>query len=313
MLFMAPLIAPPYQLFLLSYALLLAITALGYNILFGQTGLLSFGHAAYFGIGAYVPAFLAQYAGVRSLEIWLISSIVVVILFATVIGYLCVRYTAIYFALLTLAFSMLFYALLFKFYWITRGDDGLYIPIADILGFSTSYMSKDAYIAGPLYYVIVVVFLVFLAFARIIYDSPFGKTLQAIRENSARVEFLGVPVRRYKWYAFILSGFFGGVAGCLFSALNGHVNPMVLHWMFSGEIVFICVLGGHKVFLGPVIGAILFTYIKTYAITLTIYWQIILGGSLIALVLLFPGGIMGWIISFIRKRRVRGMTHVLHS
>jgi len=301
LLFIVPLVAPSYQIFLLSYGLLLAITALGYNILFGQTGLLSFGHAAFFGLGAYAPAFLTHYAGIRSLEVWIISSIIFATLVAAVIGYLCVRYTKIYFGLLTLAFSMLFYALLYKFYWVTRGDDGLYVPIPSILGFSIP-LSKSAYISGPLYYIIIVTSLVLFAFGWVIYNSPFGKTLQAIRENSARIEFLGIPVKRYKWYAFTLSGFFGGIAGCLFGILNGHVNPMALHWIFSGEIVFMCVLGGHRVFLGPIIGAILFTYLKTYAITLTVYWQIILGSSLIALVLLFPGGIMGWAERLMRKR-----------
>ncbi|MEM3404707.1 MAG: branched-chain amino acid ABC transporter permease [Nitrososphaerales archaeon] len=300
-LFLFPIFAPAYQIFLLSYALLLAITALGYNLLFGKTGLLSFGHAAYFGLGAYVPGFLTTYTNIRSLEVWLILSICVSALFGILIGYICVRYTKIHFALLTLAFSMMFYSLLFKFYSITRGDDGLHVAIADILGLSMSHLSKDAYIAGPLYYAILAIFLVLTGVGWIIYNSPFGKTLEAIGNNSARVEFLGVPAKRYKWYAFIISAIYGGIAGALFAILSGHVSPTALHWIFSGEIVFMCILGGTKFFLGPIIGALLFTYLKTYAITFTIYWQIVFGSILIFLVLLLPKGIVGEAITLLKK------------
>jgi branched-chain amino acid transport system permease protein len=301
-LFLFPLFAPSYQIFLLSYALLLALTALGYNLLFGKAGLLSFGHAAYFGLGAYVPGFLTTYTSIRSLEIWLILSIAVSAIIGALIGYVCVKYTRIHFALLTLAFSMMFYSLLFKFYDITRGDDGLYVAMADILGTSFK-MSKDAYIAGPLYYATLIIFLILVGVGWIIYNSPFGKTLEAIGNNSARVEFLGVPVKRYKWYAFIISSIYGGIAGCLFGVLSGHVSPTALHWVFSGEIVFMCVLGGTRLFIGPIVGALLFTYIKTYTITFTIYWQLLFGSILVILVLLFPKGVLGGALTLLRRSR----------
>ena len=301
LLFFFPILAPAYQVFLLSYALLLAIAALGYNLLFGKTGLLSFGHAAYFGFGAYVPGFLTTYTNIRSLEVWLVVSICVSALFGTLIGYICVRYTKIHFALLTLAFSMMFYSLLFKFYPITRGDDGLYVAIADILGLSMSHLPKDAYIVGPLYYTILVIFLILTSIGWVIYNSPFGKTLEAIGNSSARVEFLGIPAKRYKWYAFIISAVYGGIAGALFAVLSGHVSPTALHWILSGEIVFMCILGGAKFFLGPIVGALLFTYLKTYAITFTIYWQLVFGAALIFLVLLLRKGVVGGAVTLLKK------------
>jgi branched-chain amino acid transport system permease protein len=127
----------------------------------------------------------------------------------------------------------------------------------------------------------------------VIVQSPFGKTLQSIRDNETRARFLGVRIRRYRWFAFVISGTFTGLAGALWVPLNGLTTPDILWWPFSGEIVFMAVLGGFRSFAGPIVGAVVFNYLKTYAVASTIYWQMTLGIVLIALVLTLPGGIVG--------------------
>jgi len=127
----------------------------------------------------------------------------------------------------------------------------------------------------------------------VIVNSPFGKALQAIRDNETRAEFVGVQVRKYRWLAFLVSGIFTGLAGALWVPLNGLVTPDILYWTFSGEIVFFTVLGGFRTFAGPILGAVVFNYLKSYAVGATVYWQLTLGVVLVVLVLALPTGIMG--------------------
>ena len=140
----------------------------------------------------------------------------------------------------------------------------------------------------------------------VIVHSPFGKALQAIRDNETRAQFLGIPIRRYRWMAFLLSGSFTGLAGILWVPLNGLVTPDILYWPFSGEIVFMTVLGGFRTFSGPIIGAIVFNYLKVYAVASTAYWQFLLGTVLLVLVLALPTGIVGTLSRQFGKLRKRG-------
>jgi len=142
-----------------------------------------------------------------------------------------------------------------------------------------------------------------------IVNSPFGKALQSIRDNEVRAEMIGIRVRRYRWYAFVLSGVFTGLGGALWSFVNGHITPEVAEWVFSGEIVYMTLLGGFMVLEGPIIGAILFTYLKLYAVSITQYWMFIIGATLIILVLLLPEGITGGFVrlfSRIKKSEATG-------
>ena len=132
----------------------------------------------------------------------------------------------------------------------------------------------------------------------VIVHSPFGKALQAIRDNETRAEFVGVQVRRYRWIAFVISGIFTGLAGALWVPLNGLTTPDILYWPFSGEIVFLTVLGGFQTFTGPIVGAIIFNYLKIYAVGHTVYWQMVLGIVLVVLVLVLPTGIVGTLRRF---------------
>jgi len=299
-----PWIVEPYQTVLLSYGLVFAIAALGFNLLLGYTGLLSFGHSAYFGVGAYAAAFAVKYLKISSLELLLLFGVLASAFVAAVFGLVCVRYTRIFFGILTLALSQVLWSLAFKFYWVTGGSDGLRVPTPTLLGVSIgSGQDKMAFLAHRYYYYVLVIFLAAVAVMWVIVHSPFGKALQAIRDNETRAEFVGVQVWHYRWVAFLISGAFTGLAGALWVPLNGLTTPDILHWTFSGEIVFMTVMGGFKTFAGPIVGAVVFNYLKTFAVGYTVYWQMLLGVVLVTLVLALPTGIMGMVAQLAQKWR----------
>jgi branched-chain amino acid transport system permease protein len=288
-----PLVADQYQTILLAYGLAMGIAALGFNLLLGYTGLLSFGHSAYFGVGAYAVALMVKYLHVSSMELFLAGAIVASVLVTAIFGFACVRYTKIFFSILTMALSQVLWSLAFKFFWVTGGTDGLRVPTPTLLGFVAGKGDKIAFLATAYYYYVLAVFIVCVAVMWVIVNSPFGRALQAIRDNEVRAEFIGIQIRKYRWVAFLVSGVFTGIAGALWVPLNGLTTPDIMHWTFSGEIVFMTVLGGFRSFSGPVIGAIVFNYLKTYAVGYTVYWQLLLGVVLVVLVLSLPTGIVG--------------------
>jgi branched-chain amino acid transport system permease protein len=302
-----PLVVDPYQSILLAYGLVMAIAVLGFNLLLGYTGLLSFGHSAYFGVGAYAVAFMVKYLHVSSMELFLVGAIAASIVVTFVFGYVCVRYTKIFFSILTLALSQVLWSLAFKFFWVTGGTDGLRVPTPSLLG---TVMGENAdkieFLSHAYYYYVLVVFAVCVALMWVIVHSPFGKALQAIRDNETRARFVGIQIRRYRMVAFLVSGVFTGIAGALWVPLNGLTTPDILYWPFSGEIVFMAVLGGFRNFTGPIVGAVVFNYLKTYAVGLTVYWQAFLGVVLVVLVLALPTGIVGMfrLLVLLAKRRL---------
>lgn len=299
-----PWLVGPYQTVLLSYGLIFAIAALGFNLLLGYTGLLSFGHSAYFGAGAYAVALVVKYLRVSSMELALLGGILVSAVVAALFGVVCVRYTRIYFSILTLALSQVLWSLAFKFFWVTGGTDGLRVPTPSLLGVSIGAgQDKMDYLAHRYYYYVLVIFLAAVGVMWVIVNSPFGKALQAIRDNETRAEFVGVQVWHYRWVAFVISGMFAGLAGALWVPLNGLTTPDILHWSFSGEIVFFTVLGGFGTFAGPIVGAVAFNYLKTFAVGYTVYWQLLLGVVLVLLVLGLPTGIVGTTIRLWRRER----------
>jgi branched-chain amino acid transport system permease protein len=299
-----PWLVEPYQTVLLSYGLIFAIAGLGFNLLLGYTGLLSFGHSAYFGAGAYAVALVVKYLNVSSMELSLLGGILAAALVAALFGFVCVRYTRIYFSILTLALSQVLWSLAFKFFWVTGGTDGLRVPTPSLLGVSIdAKQDKMSYLAHRYYYYVLVIFLAAVGVMWVIVHSPFGKALQAIRDNETRAEFVGVQVWRYRWVAFLISGVFAGLAGALWVPLNGLTTPDILHWSFSGEIVFSTVLGGFGTFAGPIVGAVVFNYLKTFAVGYTVYWQLFLGVVLVSLVLGLPTGIVGTTIRLWRTWR----------
>ncbi|HKW91031.1 MAG TPA: branched-chain amino acid ABC transporter permease [Methylomirabilota bacterium] len=289
-----PFVVPTYQTVLLTYGLVFAIAALGFNLLLGYTGLLSFGHSAYFGVGAYAVAFVVKYLKIESMEVFLLGGMLASGVVAALFGVLCVRYTRIFFGILTLALSQVLWSLAFKFFWVTGGTDGLRVPTPTLLG-GLVRVGGDTFefLSHRYYFYVLAIFLVCVAVMWVIVHSPFGKALQAIRDNETRAEFVGVQVWHYRWVAFLISGIFTGLAGALWVPLNGLTTPDILHWSFSGKIVFFTVLGGFQTFFGPVIGAIIYNYLETYAVGHTVYWQMVLGIVLVVLVLALPAGIVG--------------------
>jgi branched-chain amino acid transport system permease protein len=290
-----PSVTNTYQTQLVTYGLIAAIAAIGFNLLLGYTGLLSFGHSAYFGIGAYAVAFVVQHLGPHSMEFYILVGIPVVAIMSALFGYICVRHTRIFFGILTLALSQVVYSLALKLYWVTGGSDGLRVPrptlMLGLLSFSGAH-GFEQFITTYYYYVLII-FVIAVSIMWMIVHSPFGKALQAIRDNEVRARFLGLRIRQFRWISFLLSGTFTGLAGILWVPLNGLTTPDVLYWTFSGEIVFTTLLGGFRNFTGPIVGGIVFTYLRTYAVATTEYWQLLLGVVLVTLVLLLPTGIVG--------------------
>ena len=290
----APYLFDPFQTLTLTYGLIAAIGALGFNLLLGYTGLLSFGHSAYFGTGTYAVAFLVKYLKITSMELLLAGSVLASAIVSVLFGYVCVRYTRIFFGILTLALSQVLWSLAFKFFWVTGGTDGLRVPTPKLLGLAPTD-DKIEFLAHRYYYYVLAIFAACVLIMWVVVHSPFGKALQAIRDNETRAEFIGIRIRRYRLIAFVISGIFTGLAGALWGPLNGLASPDILVWTFSGEIVFMTVLGGFTTFVGPIIGAVAFTYLKTYAVGFTVYWQLLLGTVLLVLVLALPTGITGTI------------------
>ncbi len=303
---LVPAVFETYQVQLMIYGLVMAIAALGFNLLLGYTGLLSFGHSAYFGVGAYSVALAVAHFGPHSMEFYLVVGIPAVALTSALFGYICVRHTQIFFGILTLAISQVIYSLAVKFYWVTGGSDGLRVPRPTLLLGLLSFSGPQGFqnFVRSYYYYVLAIFAICVVLMWVIVHSPFGKALQAIRDNEVRARFLGLRIRRFRWIAFLVSGTFTGIAGILWVPLNGLTTPDVLYWTFSGEIVFTALLGGFRNFTGPIVGGLVFTYLKTYAVAITEYWQLLLGVVLVTMVLVLPTGVVGALTQ--ARRRLAG-------
>jgi branched-chain amino acid transport system permease protein len=291
-----PRLVDPYRTIELAYGLVFAIAVLGFNLLLGYNGLLSFGHSAYFGVGAYAVAFMVKYLHVNSMELFLVGTVAMSVLVTALFGYVCVRYTKIFFSILTLSLSQVLWSLAFKFFWVTGGTDGLRVPTPKILGMAVGAgenEDKSYFLSHGYYYYVLAVFVLCVAVMWVIVHSPFGKALQAIRDNETRARFVGLQIRRYRFMAFLVSGVFTSIAGALWVPLNGLTTPDILYWPFSGEIVFMAVLGGFRNFTGPILGAVVYNFLKDYAVGFTVYWQTFMGVILVVLVMVLPTGIVG--------------------
>jgi branched-chain amino acid transport system permease protein len=282
-----------YWVWVATEMIIMALFATSLNLIMGFGGMVSFGHAAFFGTGAYTVALLMKKAGVGFIPA-MIAAPVVAALVAAVIGWFCVRLIGLYFSILTLAFSQLLYMIVFQAYSFTGGDDGLHgVPKPEILTPVTYYL------------LCLVVFLVCYALMRMLIQSSFGLTIRAIRENPERARFLGVNDRRYQLINFILAGMFAGVAGGLFTELNRFAQTEFLHWSKSAEPILASLVGGIFSLIGPAIGSAVLIFLKIVIQqihqSLVEVWAIILGVILIAVVLFAPEGLVG----LYEKRRQR--------
>ncbi len=300
-----PWLGSRFYTFIATDIAILALFALSLNLLLGYTGLVSFGHAAYFGIGAYVCAILMKSYGVPFLLSFPAAGLAAAF-FALVFGFFCVRLTKIYFAMLTLAFAQIVWAICFKWNDVTGGEQGLpNVPYPE-LAWMASIPGLGGLRAGDHFYLAVLV-LVAVAVAALhrIVSSPYGRMLTVIRENPERAEFIGINVRLYQLSAFAAAGFFAGLAGALFGIFNRGVFPDFAYWTKSAEVLIMTILGGMGHFWGPAVGAMVLTLLNQEITSYTQYWPMILGTILIVLLFGFRGGIVGALVSLGRRLRRR--------
>jgi len=274
-----------------THVVVYALAAMALNFLLGYTGVLSFGHAAYFGLGAYGTAMTIKYL-YPSTPLGMLVGIAVSTGAAALIGPMIIRLRGVYFAMCTIAFGQVFYFIAFQWRSATGGDDGVSawhrMPLhlgftsIDILGSSRAF-----------YYFVLAVFAVCAAAMAFLLRSPFGRTLLAIRENERRARFLGIPVDRHIWVSWVVSCFFVSVAGTLFALMNNFVDPRALRWDQSGNFVIMAVLGGMRSFWGPLIGAAIFLVLQDYLSSHTENWMSFIGLFFVLVVLFFPRGVLG--------------------
>ncbi len=277
--------------------LVLGLAAMSLNFLLGFTGVLSFGHAAYFGLGAYGAGMTIKYL-VPSTPVGLLVGVLVGTVAAGVVGALIVRLRGVYFAMVTIAFGQVFYFIAFRWNAVTGGDDGLSgwkrLPIN--LGVGTlDILNNDK----AFYFMVLACFAVAVGIMAALLRSPFGRTLLAIRENERRARFLGIPIERHIWLSWVISCLFVSLSGALYALLNNFSDPHNLHWSQSGDFVIMAVLGGMRSFWGPLIGAAIFVVLQDYLSSLTDNWQSFIGVFFVLVVLFFPRGVLGII-----KRKV---------
>jgi branched-chain amino acid transport system permease protein len=289
LLLVVPLVAGRFYQYLLTQIFVASLVAVAFNLLLGTTGLLSFGQAAFYGVGAYTVGLLAAKAGFSTLPALLLAPVFAAAA-AALIGFFCVRLSGVHFAMLTLAFGQLVFTIAFKWYGFTGGDNGIQgIPVRPLPG-GIEIVSTQA-----MYYFALLVVACSIEVLRRIRSSPFGSTLKAIRENNQRAAYLGVNVKLYQWTAFVIAGAFTGLAGGLYALMEKSITPDIIHWTKSGEPVFMTIIGGIYSFAGPMVGAVVFTVLNSYLVAWTEKWALVLGLVLLVMVLLLPGGVVGFI------------------
>ncbi len=271
--------------------LVLGLGAMSVNFLLGFTGVLSFGHAAWFGLGAYGCGLLLKFVA-PSTSLGLLAGTLLGGVMGGLLGALLVRRRGVYFAMVTIAFGQVFYYIAFQWSSLTGGDDGLRgferQPLH--LGFATVDILSDS---TAFYYFVLVCFALVVAAMAFILRSPFGRTMLAIRENERRARFLGIQIEQHIWIAFTLSCFFMAFAGSLYALVNNFADPLGLHYSQSGNFVIMAVLGGMRRFWGPLLGAVVFVVLQDYVSSITINWQIFIGILFVLVVLFFPRGLLG--------------------
>ena len=308
--FFVPAAGSRFYTFLANDIVIWALFATSLNLLVGVTGLVSFGHAAYFGIGAYTTGLLMKKLGLPFLLAFPAAGVLAGV-FALGFGFFCVRLTRIYFAMLTLAFAQIVWAICFKWNEVTGGEQGMpeipypsfdWIPALPLVG---GWRTAEYF-----YFLTLILVAACLYVLQRIVGSPFGRMLATIRENAERAEFIGVNVRRYELAAFVLAGAFAGLAGGLFGIFNRGVFPDFAYWTKSSEVLIMTLLGGMGTFYGPAIGALVLILLNQQIVAYTEYWPFVLGTVLVVLLFVFPGGIAGAAAAAARRLARRGASEV---
>lgn len=290
-LLLLPPIIPRFFVYILGLIYVTSLLAMSLNLLVGHGGMYQFHHAAFYGVGAYAIALILTKT---SWPMWIgfVAGPLVATFFGWVIGWFCVRLTRLYFGMLQISLGSLLWAIIYRWYKFTGGDDGIHgIPMP---GFLSSLNQS--------YYFILIILTVSLVLLYLILQSPFGRTLQAIRDNPQRCAAVGINVRRHQLRAICVGTFFAGISGVLFVVLERSVFPDLLFWVLSLEIFIMCLLGGWFTFAGPIMGAAITVSLRTFVGKYTEYWTLILGFLLILLIFFLPEGVMGYFVEKFKPR-----------
>lgn len=289
----APHILKVTQIRILNEVAYFSLFAISFNLLFGYGGLLSFGHAAYFGLGAYTTAILLKRIAGMPLLLSIFLGGIAGAIGGAIVGFFCVRRKGGYFVLLTLAFNQLIWAVAWKWRTVTGGDDGIggFVPKSLRLGITTLDLTRT----GTMYYLTMTIVVILLFLAWYLTKTPFGNTIGAIKANEERAAFLGYDVNFSKRLIFTITSFFAGIAGSLFAVFQDFVATNVVNLLLSTEVILMTILGGTGSFFGPILGAAIFVYFSDWFSSLTDRWEFFMGALFIIVVLYFHQGAVGLI------------------
>ena len=300
---LVPFATTKFVAYLATRVMILGIFALGYDLLFGRSGLLSFGHGAFYAAGAYGLGLFSLHVTPHPL-LGVAVGIAAAALLALGVGFLCVRSTEVYFSMLTLAFGMMVFALVWNARGVTGGDDGL-IGIARA-PLALGPIRLSIALESRYYFLVLAAFAAAVGIAHRIHASPFGLALLGIRENATRAEFAGIPVRRYRLAAFVLSASFAGLAGALEALLESNARPFMAHWTHSAEPILVTLLGGAGTLAGPLVGSLLFVSIREVIQRFTEEWMLAFGVVLLVIIAAFRGGVVGTVRQVLARRPPAG-------
>ena len=279
-----PLFLPRFYVYLVSIILLYGLLATSLNLVLGYGGIFQFHHAVFYGVGAYGTTLMLTKTGLPAMLAFIAGPLVSAA-FGLVLGIICIRLSKLYFGMLQISLGSLVWAIVYRWYAFTGGDDGIHgIPMPEMLS-----SPKSAY-----YFTLIITLLSLLIIWKII-RSPFGSVLQGIRDNPVRSEMIGINVRMHQLLALVLAGFFAGVAGSLFVVVDNTVFPDMHFWTLSLEIVIMCLLGGWFTFLGPMLGAAVIVALRTFVSIYTDYWALVLGIIMMLVIFFLPNGILGYV------------------
>jgi branched-chain amino acid transport system permease protein len=288
---LVPLVLPRFYVYLLSIILLYGLLAMSNNFPLGFGGIYQLHHAVFYGIGAYGTALVITKSGLSPWLAFLIGPLVAAAL-SLIMGIICIRLSKLYFGMLQISLGSLVWAIVYRWYSFTGGDDGIHgVSVPDII---SSYQ-------GAYYFTLVITGVCLYIMYRIL-KSPYGSALQGIRDNPVRSAMIGVNVKRHQLLALIIAGFFAGVAGTLFVVVDNTVFPDMMFWTLSMEVVIMCLLGGWLTFLGPMLGAAMIVLIRTFVSTYTVYWALVLGIIFMLVIFFLPNGVLGWIVGLFKGK-----------
>lgn len=281
--------------------LIMVIFSMAFNLLLGYSGLLSFGQAAFFGLGGYTVSILLKSGLFSEIYLLLISSIITGFIFSFIVGFFSVKRDEVFFAMITLGFGMLFFVLAHNWVSFTGGSDGLPIFVSPKITFG-NFQINFISIKSVFFLVLFVTFLITL-FLYVITNSSFGLIMKSIRENKERVPYVGGNVQFIRLYVFIIAGTISSISGGLFAIYNRMASPEFLHWSFSAKPLVMTILGGMDVFWGPALGTCVYFFIEQFVRKYTENWLFFLGWILLLIVMFFPKGILGTIIELITREK----------